>query len=97
MARLTAVDQHILRHPPTPKTWVCGRKRVVERAQEDGSTLVIKTECVGINAGASGECSYCRKPKRAAAKHIWAQYLAACAKAGIEPGTRWPPKGGETS
>lgn len=81
MSKLKAAEEALLRNPPTPETWVCGRK-----TKHDG----IEVECRGVLSGNCRKCHFCGKDKRASAKKLWPAYVAACAKAGIEPGTRWP-------
>lgn len=81
MARLTAADKKLLRYPPTPQTWRC--KRYVTDA--DG----VKRHCRTVLVGMSRKCWLCGKEKPAKPELVWPDYVAACKKAGIEPGTRW--------
>lgn len=81
MAKLTQADQRLLRHPPTEKTWECQ----VKRTHDD-----MQVVCGMVNSGSRTTCCLCTRPKARQPKLLWPSYLAACKKAGIEPGTRWP-------
>lgn len=81
MAKLTQAEQRILRHPPTTATWECLATRL-----RDG----VMARCGQYNLGMASKCWLCAKPKPRRVKLVWPVYEAACKKAGIEPGTRWP-------
>lgn len=81
MAKLKVTEQALLRYPPTPTTWACRRK-----LKNDGVEYV----CSHVNTGRAKACVFCGTSKPARPNLLWPLYVAACSKAGIEPGTRWP-------
>ena len=89
--KLNAGERQLLAWPPNPETWDCGRIRESLEIV-DGSPTTVKTTCTGRNSGLRSVCAYCLRPKRKGAFKPWTLYVAACKKAGIEPGTRWPVK-----
>lgn len=89
MAALSAGEKQLLTFPPTPETWDCGRKYKVAEIV-DGAPAEVEYTCGGRMSGRYSTCTFCRQPKRKAAVRPYARYQAACAKAKIEPGTRWP-------
>ena len=80
MAELKISEELVLRYPPTDTTWVC-KGNVIWR--ESGT-------CGTINVGRSDRCICCDLTKPRKPKLLWPEYLEACKKAGIEPGTSWP-------
>lgn len=85
MADLTKRDERLLRHPPTNSTWECLATRKTEK---NGEITTIR--CGELNPGSHSKCWLCARPKPRRPKLIYPVYEAACKKAGIEPGTRWP-------
>lgn len=84
--KLTLADQRLLRFPPTASTWEC---LFATMLTTDPPQV---RRCGAYNHGERKDCWLCgtRKPRR---PHlIYPAYTAACLKAGIEPGTRWPVK-----
>ena len=74
--RFSKAERQLLDHPPTPRTWVCKRKRKQEGAL---------TECGMVNSGQQRKCVLCASPRPSKPKLLWPLYLAACKKAGIQP------------
>lgn len=81
MADLTQREKRLLRYPPTDSTWEC--LSTTKRGEET-------VRCGAINPGSSVTCWCCARPKSRRPKLLYPAYVAACKKAGIEPGTRWP-------
>ena len=92
MARLTVAEKRLLQHPPTKGTWRC--KGYIKTSPTEGE--VEKKLCGQLNLGLTHHCWVCGKVKPNKAELVWPEYVAACKKAGIEPGERWhesdPPK-----
>jgi len=87
---LTAAEQRLLKYPPTASTWECkGTTKTTKIV--DGSPELVKFPCGATNNGRNRRCIYCGTPKSRTPKLLWPRYVAACKKAGIEPGTRWTP------
>lgn len=76
LARLNKAERQLVLHPPTPRTWVCRRKR-----QKDAGTEA----CGFVNSGLQRQCVLCAAPKPSKPVLLWPLYLKACEKAGIEP------------
>lgn len=85
MARLTQAEKKILRYPPTKQTWRC--KGYVLTSTSEGT--VEKKLCGTLVIGMSGKCFVCGKKKPSRPELVWPEYVRACQKAGIEPGTKW--------
>ncbi|MBA2726530.1 MAG: hypothetical protein H0U53_11110 [Actinobacteria bacterium] len=83
-ARLTEREALLLKYPPRPFTWVCGRKYKTSELV-DGEPFQVEYVCTGINPGTVKVCGYCRRPKRPTAVLLWPAYLKACEKAGTTP------------
>jgi hypothetical protein len=88
---LTADERRLLTYPPTQKTWLCRGKYTVTKIV-DGLPSIVTLKCSMTNNGANRRCVICGTKKSATPKLLWPLYELACKKAGIEPGTRWPPK-----
>jgi hypothetical protein len=84
MARLTNRDKQLLLYPPTQETWKCGRVT----KDEAGNRAV----CGVAQSGERTFCWVCGTSKPPKAKLIWPEYIAACVKARIQPGSHWPPR-----
>jgi hypothetical protein len=84
--RLTLRQQTILRFPPTKATWLCSGQRTVHDPAGEKKTVV----CNVPNSGNQKKCWLCGKTKPSKPRLVWPLYVETCAKAGIEPGTRWP-------
>ena len=84
--RLTLRDKHLLRYPPTKRTWVCCKQRTAHFP--DGETK--KFACAAVNSARLTSCWLCGHVKPKKPQLLWPLYVAACTKAGIAPGTRWP-------
>lgn len=80
---LSSFELRLLEHPPTETTWVCTH---VYKDEDKGTISKVDM----INAGSQTHCVFCQKAKSKTAKTLWLDYVAACGKVGIEPGsTRW--------
>lgn len=75
--KFTKAEKQLLDHPPTPRTWVCPRKR--EKGEQG------RVPCGFVNSGRQRKCVMCGSPKPSKPKLLWPLYLAACKKAGIQP------------
>lgn len=83
---MTNAELHLLRHPPTPDTWVCPAKHRGNDPKD------VKT-CGMVNSGKRDRCTLCasKKPRRPVL--LWPAYVRAAVKAGIEPtGKSWWPE-----
>lgn len=67
---------HLLLHPPTEGTWYCSN-----HLNKEGAKYNI------ANAGSAKKCWACQVNKPARPKKPWKDYVLACSKMGIEPGT----------
>jgi hypothetical protein len=76
LARLNKAEKRLVLHPPTPRTWVCRKKR-----QKDAGTEA----CGFVNSGRHRKCQLCAATKPSKPVLLWPLYLAACKKAGIDP------------
>lgn len=74
--RFTKYELKLLLHPPTEGTWICPSHK-----KDDGTTFTI------INSASQKSCWLCHKNKPQRAKKPWKDYVLACDKLGIEPGT----------
>jgi hypothetical protein len=76
---LTLREQQLLRHAPTPMTWLCNRKTGEGR-------------CGAVNTGRATQCWVCCTKRPPSPVLLWPAYETACKKAGIETGDRWPAR-----
>jgi hypothetical protein len=78
LPKLTKSEQHILRFPPNAGTWECNRKSKLNDSDDEYI-------CHSIQSRREKDCVICRQPKSRRAIELRPLYLAACAKAGVEP------------
>lgn len=84
--KLTVQEKNLLEFPPTERTWVCNGTYLVWNATESKNE---KKTCGTVNGGSNKECMLCGKKRSEKPKLLWPDYVSACAKVGIEPGTMW--------
>lgn len=92
MAKLSAAEKRLLVYPPTETTWECQGSLKVRLMDE-----IVDQACSMAWSGDKTKCLVCGVARRKRPKLLWPLYVAACKKAGIEPGDRWrdPASGNE--